>query len=606
MNFHPRMVEWVMCCVTTPTYSIYLNGCLEGFFPSAKGLRQGDPISPYLFILIMEAFSAMLDRQVMQPGFVFHPKCGDLKISNVIFADDLFILCGADNRSLCLVKSVIDGFGNASGLRPNLLKSSMFISGVSADEQAVLSNYMGMEIKELPVKYLGVPLISTRLKVRDCESIKSRILARIQSWTSKTLSYAGRLQLAVSVLQGIQNYWSSIFVLPKKILKDIDDTIKWFIWSGTELKKTGARVVWKDICCPTKEGGLGIRSAVDVNKAAMLKHLWDIARKKDSLWVKWCHMFMLRGKSVWGCRCFADSSWTWRKILKLRSAAIQFIRYVVGDGSSVYVWHDNWHPLGPLKTRFGARIIYDASSTEWAVMADYVDTTGWIKPNVVSPGLIAVVNNWPNYVPDMGMKDNVEWVLTHDKKYSLRSAWNGIRIAGNIVDWYHIVWYKDAIPRCSFILWLVCKDRMRTRDRLKRWGVVEDSSCVLCGEEEENRDHLFFGCAYASNVWRRVLHRNQQGYNCVNWQEELNEAIHRFRGSSLAARLGRLTMAVTMYCIWEERNARIFQHICRTEDAIMASIQGYVVGRCWNWKTKRTYENWLLCKEWGIRECIML
>ena len=222
MNFHPSMVNWLMCCVTTPSYSISLNGYLEGFFNGAKGLRQGDPISPYLFILIMEAFSNLLDAQGEMPNFTFHPKCKDLKLSHVIFADDLFVLCGANIGSLELIKEAFDVFGNESGLKPNLMKSSMFLSGVSEEEKSRLSVYMGMEVQDFPVRYLGVPLISTRLKARDCESIKLRILNKIHCWTSKVLSYAGRIQLAVSVL-----------VLPKQILKEIDATIRSFVWFGS-------------------------------------------------------------------------------------------------------------------------------------------------------------------------------------------------------------------------------------------------------------------------------------------------------------------------------------------------------------------------------------
>lgn len=119
-NFHDSMINWVMTCVTSPSYSIFLNGCLEGYFKGAKGLRQGDLISPYLFILVMEVFSCMLDNQVQLPGFKFHPKCAELKISHVVFANDLFVLCGAEFRFLDLVKNAINQFGDALGLRPNL------------------------------------------------------------------------------------------------------------------------------------------------------------------------------------------------------------------------------------------------------------------------------------------------------------------------------------------------------------------------------------------------------------------------------------------------------------------------------------------------------
>ena len=191
---------------------------------------------------------------------------------------------------------------------------------------------IGMGIHNLPVRYLGVPLISTRLKARDCEDIKKKILHRVQCWTAKALSYAGRVQLIIAVLHSIQGYWSSIFLLPKRVMKDIDVVLKSFLWSGTDLKKVGTKVAWVDVCVPKKEGGLGIKCIVTWNKACMIRHLWDLARKKDSMWVKWCHTFILQGRCLWAVGVPNDSSWTWRKLMKLREVAWSYIIYKIGNG----------------------------------------------------------------------------------------------------------------------------------------------------------------------------------------------------------------------------------------------------------------------------------
>ena len=251
-----------MVCVTTPYYSISLNGYMEGYFKGEKGLRQGDPMSPYLFLFVMQAFSYLLENYTRQTGFIFHPHCQELRISHLAFADDLFIMCGATVGSLTLVKHAIVEFGRISGLKPNLQNRSIFFTGVNEDTKGVLCDLMGMEAKDFPVRYLGVPLISTRLQVRDCECIKERMLSKIQHWSSKFLSYAGRLQLVISVLHSIQTYWCTVFILPKKILKDVDAILRRFVWSGSEMKKTGAKVAWTDVCCPKKEGGLGIKNIV--------------------------------------------------------------------------------------------------------------------------------------------------------------------------------------------------------------------------------------------------------------------------------------------------------------------------------------------------------
>lgn len=88
-------------------------------------------------------------------------------------------------------------------------------------------------------------------------------------------------------------------------------------------------------CAVLKQGSLGIKDIITWNKASMVRHIWDIARKKDSLWVKWCHQFMLRGKSLWGGQWAADTSWTWKKIVKLKGIAHDFTQYKVGNGKDV-------------------------------------------------------------------------------------------------------------------------------------------------------------------------------------------------------------------------------------------------------------------------------
>lgn len=178
-------------------------------------------------------------------NFQFHPKCEQLQVSHICFADDLFLSATANCDSARVLKRSLDEFGCISGLTPNLQKSSIFITGVDVGIKTEICGIMGMEVQSLPVKYLGVPLISTRLKVSDSDDLKNRILRKILSWRTRFLSYAGRIQLIISVFVRIQNYWSRIFVLPKSILKAIDAVLRKFLWSGTELRRTAVNVAWE-------------------------------------------------------------------------------------------------------------------------------------------------------------------------------------------------------------------------------------------------------------------------------------------------------------------------------------------------------------------------
>lgn len=156
-------INWIKQCVTSPKFYVVTNGELKGFFSSKRGLRQGDPLSPYLFLLVMEGFSATLHHRINHLNFTFHPTCAELQISHVIFADDPFILCGANSTSFQLVCKFLDDFDLYSGLRPNLDKSIIFFAGVQAEVQTCLHDILAIPAGILPVRYLGVPFITTRL-----------------------------------------------------------------------------------------------------------------------------------------------------------------------------------------------------------------------------------------------------------------------------------------------------------------------------------------------------------------------------------------------------------------------------------------------------------
>lgn len=194
----------------------YLNGSLVGYFPGKKGPRQGDPISPYLFAIAMEVLSLLLTEvAVKDPRFGFHPRCKSLGLTHLCFADDLLIVSAATSDSIRVIQGVLFEFEELSGLKANSAKSSFFCSGVSVEEKKCLLNILQMAEDFLPVRYLGVPLITKRLSKADCEGLVVKFTSRMDSWCSKYLSFAGRLQLISSDLFSLQVFWSNVFILPR-------------------------------------------------------------------------------------------------------------------------------------------------------------------------------------------------------------------------------------------------------------------------------------------------------------------------------------------------------------------------------------------------------
>ncbi|XP_074276943.1 uncharacterized protein LOC141600598 [Silene latifolia] len=133
LGFPQQFIGWVLGCIQTPWYSLKINGELSGFFQGKSGIRQGDPLSPYLFVLSMEVISTYLRTLCDKPLVSYHPKCSRLKLNNLIFADDLMVFVRGDVPSIAAVKSTLSLFAELSGLHANIEKTNIYFGGVHSD-----------------------------------------------------------------------------------------------------------------------------------------------------------------------------------------------------------------------------------------------------------------------------------------------------------------------------------------------------------------------------------------------------------------------------------------------------------------------------------------
>lgn len=184
------------------------------------------------------------------PSFHFHPRCKKVDITHLLFADDLLMFYRANTSSVSNMMSTFDRFLKASRLEANTSKSNVYMSGVDRHNKKRLVHLLQMEEGVFPFRCLGVPLQSKKLNTRDCRPLVDKIIGRVKFWSSRLLSYAGRIQLVRSVIGGMKKFWDQIFCLPKKLIKMVEDVCQSFIWTSKEGLSRKAAVTWSQMVLP--------------------------------------------------------------------------------------------------------------------------------------------------------------------------------------------------------------------------------------------------------------------------------------------------------------------------------------------------------------------
>uniref|UniRef100_A0A2N9G5Y5 Reverse transcriptase domain-containing protein n=1 Tax=Fagus sylvatica TaxID=28930 RepID=A0A2N9G5Y5_FAGSY len=257
LGFHSRWVELIMACVNTASYSVMVNGEAQGYIKPSRGLRQGDPLSPYLFLLCAEGLSSLIrkaERDHLFRGVVI---CrGGPRISHLFFADDSVIFCRASISDCGVIQNLLSLYEKASGQKVNGDKTAIFFSKNTplAKKSDILSLFGTLPTTQFE-KYLGLPPIMGRSKRHAFNDIKDRIWKRLQGWKEKLLSQAGRETLIKAVVQAIPTYAMSCFKFSAGLRAEICSMANRFWWG----QRAGERKIhWSIVLiiyyCTNKRG----------------------------------------------------------------------------------------------------------------------------------------------------------------------------------------------------------------------------------------------------------------------------------------------------------------------------------------------------------------
>ena len=504
----------------------------------------------------MDVLSKLLDKAASVRSIGYHPRCQNLGLTHLMFADDLMMVTDGKVRSMEGIVEVFEKFAKISGLRISMDKSTMYMGGVPTDIRLEIESRFQFRTDQLPVRYLGLPLTTKSMSSSDYQPLLETIRNRISSWKNRFLSYAGRRELLGSVLWSISSFWLSAFRLPKACIREIDKICSAFLWSGSDLNPRKAKVAWEEVCRPKDEGGLGLRSLTDMNNVTLLKLLWRLVTNKSSLWVRWIHTTVLKNESIWSAKdSDKKGSCMWRNFLKIRGLARQFCKVDVHNGKSTSFWYDQWSPMGCLTDIFGPRGQIDTGIGQHDTV--YTARTKRRRRNHRSEGLINVEHHLIS-LPSSDAEDIVLWrgkQNIYKSQFITRDTWNLIRPVREKVAWHKGLWFSQATPKFRFCSWLGLHNRLTTGDRMISWNLGIDGVCVLCQHHLETRDHLFFRCTYSSSLWSKLMRELMGNHYTDEWS-----SIIFFMSQSQLSRtrtfLARYVFQTTLYMIWRERNSR--------------------------------------------------
>lgn len=266
-NIPDYLVNVIMSYISSSSVAVLFNGgALEESHPM-RGIRQGDPLSPYLFIMCMEVLRLMIkDKCDSKLWDLVKASRGRLAFSHLLFADDLILFGKADKKNYTSIKEALDSFCELSRQKVNNGKSRVYFSpNISEKRREELCSCLDLHSTPNLGKYLGFSLKLSGTTNQEFDFVIERAQGRLSGWKSHLLSFAGRVVLTQLVLSAIPVYVMQGTMLPTKTLEAIDRVSRNFVWRSSVEKRKLHTVSWAKITRPKKEGGLGLIAAKPKN-----------------------------------------------------------------------------------------------------------------------------------------------------------------------------------------------------------------------------------------------------------------------------------------------------------------------------------------------------
>ena len=567
MGFPSDFISATMRCVSSASFSILLNGQPSRRFLPSRGLRQGDPLSPFLFILCAEGLSVLL-RDAELKKEIHGIKIGKKvePISHLFFADDSLLFIRANDEEVEKVLDIFSIYEAASGQKLNMEKSEVsFSRNIEPQKKELLQMKLSFKAVDEHDKYLGLPTYVGSSKKQVFKSIQERIMKKLKGWKEGFLSQAGREVLIKAVAQAIPMYSMQCFTIPVSILHEMERLCRNFYWGQRGSERKTAWIAWEKLYASKKEGGLGMRNMQMFNKALLAKQGWRVMTNPDSLMAKTLKNKYFPNASFMEAKLSSTASYTWRSILSARDIIARGAIKVVGEGRSIDVWKDPWIPKLP-----NFKLITSRSNQEDLpqMVSDLIENGRWnvaLLNNIFTRWERDEIKSIPlSMYPEA---DSWAWALTKEGTFSVKSAYftqltmnrAGLSSSSGSKDlaaWAR-VWKAKAAPKIQTFGWKVLHDSIPVRVNLMKRKLCDDGLCPMCGEENETVMHALVKCEGSAMIWRvsplRIDSRLVTETNFMEWCLNMEKQVKEPLWWSLFWNL--------LWGIWLRRNAWLFNQL---------------------------------------------
>uniref|UniRef100_A0A2N9IDR3 Reverse transcriptase domain-containing protein n=1 Tax=Fagus sylvatica TaxID=28930 RepID=A0A2N9IDR3_FAGSY len=508
LGFCDKWIELIRECISSPSFSVLINGSPHDMISPSRGLRQGDPLSPFLFILGTEVFSRILitaEENHLFKGFTLARTCP--RVSHLLFADDLIIFASANREGAKAIQKCLSKYQSWSGQKVNMNKSAiMFSKKVPRGAQRSICRLLHLSSTPFHAKYLGLPLSKESTITKTLESVVDKVSQKVQSWKSSLLSQASRTCLIRSVAAATPIYSMSSVLFPKGICNKIDALLRDFWWGKREGKGVLYLKDWSSMCKPKSVGGLGLRRTKDMNAALLAKMGWSMASKEKKLWVNFFAAKYLKGQSFWNIKLSSSASWVWKSVLSSRELLSKGICWKIGDGRGLEAWDNPWIPsLEGFKPSPKSQ---EARHPLWVSELIINNPPRWdldkLK-NFFDDNTIRAIQEI--HLSQIPQQNKMCWAPSSSGKFTAKSAYwldQKPRFENNgpltSVEWKSL-WKLKIHDRLKLMLWKMAWGMLPTMAALNVRFRVNSTQCQLCNSGVETLEHLFIECPFARIAW---------------------------------------------------------------------------------------------------------